>query len=183
MWALFLVTYTDGDYTLHVLTPEKYDAEAFDWATNHLRCQYKIQQKTTYSSWPSGRGSELLLFAGFARDVLKNAHTTSQEEDGFVAHVLDTLRKVRAAAVDANLDEIDELLAENDGLAKKVKGMFSSIVPAGAAHACRQHKIPEKAKESPASNKRKERSDEGREKIQRARKHLSRVQVNLCKNH
>ena len=43
MWALFLVTCTDGDYTLHVLTPEKYDAEAFDWATNHLRCQYKIQ--------------------------------------------------------------------------------------------------------------------------------------------
>ena len=93
--------------------------EAFDWATNHLRCQYKIQTETAYSSWPSGRGSELLLFAGFARHVLENAHTKSQEEDGFVAHALDTLRKVRTAAVDANLDEIDELLAENDGLAKK----------------------------------------------------------------
>ena len=126
MWALFLVTCTDGDYTLHVLTPEKYDAEAFDWATNHLRCQYKIQQETTHSSWPSGRGSELLLFAGFAKDVLKNAHTKPQEEDGFVAHALDTLRKVRAAAVDANLDEIDELLAENDGLAKKKKSKVCS---------------------------------------------------------
>ena len=41
--------------------------------------------------------------------------------------------------------------------------MFSSIVPAGAAHTCR-HKTPEKAKEHPASNKRKERSDEGRVK-------------------
>ena len=80
-----------------------------------------------------------------------------------MAHALDTLRKVRAAAVDANLDEIDELLAENDDLAKQFKGMFSSIVPAGAAHTCR-HKTPEKAKEHPASNKRKERSDEGRVK-------------------
>ena len=41
-----------------------------------------------------------------------------------MAHALDTLRKVRAAAVDAHLDEIDELLAENDGLAKQFKGMF-----------------------------------------------------------
>ena len=61
MWALYLLVKTNEKYTLRVVTPEKYDAEAFDWATNHLRCQYKVQEETIYATWPSGRGSEVLV--------------------------------------------------------------------------------------------------------------------------
>ena len=44
MWAVFLITSTEEGHELHVVRPEKYDVEAFDWATNHLRCQYKVQK-------------------------------------------------------------------------------------------------------------------------------------------
>ena len=49
-WAMFLVTSEDKDrYTLRVLVPATYDPEAFSWATNHLRFQYRINEEPSYT--------------------------------------------------------------------------------------------------------------------------------------
>ena len=71
-WCVFIVTKANEKYELRVVTPEQFDATAFDWATTHLRCQYAVRSATEYSSWPSTRGSELLLLLGVAKETLSD---------------------------------------------------------------------------------------------------------------
>ena len=80
-WCVFMVTKENESYELRVVTPERFDAAAFDWATTHLRCQYAIQTETTYSPWPSMRGSELLLFLGVAKAVMSDVRISRDAED------------------------------------------------------------------------------------------------------
>ena len=132
MWAVFLVTHTEEKYSLHVVTPAKFDVEAFDWATNHLRWQYKIQSDTTYATWPSARGSELLLLLGLAREILDDVKTNPAAQDEYVAHILETLKKIRAVAIASNVSDIDELLPEHRELAENVKNLFAAWLKVSA---------------------------------------------------
>ena len=118
-----------------------------------------------------------MLLASFARDVLESARTEPQAEDGFVTHALDTLRKMRAAAVDAKLSEIDELLAEDDDLARSFRSLFPTVMPASAGQTSRQQSVPQKPTAHPNSNTRKETANVAERKIRLARKRLTRVAV------
>ena len=123
-WCLFLLTKANESYELRVVTPEQFDAAAFDWATTHLRCQYAIRTETTYSSWPSMRGSELLLFLGVAKEVLSDVRISRDAEDSFVAHALDTLRRLREAAVASNVSMLEEVMGEEPVLDKNMGELF-----------------------------------------------------------
>ena len=107
----------------------KYEAEAFDWATAHLRWQYSVRQDTTYSLWPSTRGAELLALAGLLRTVLDDCNATRASEDMFVSATLETLRALRAAAVEDNIGELDDVLANRPGLSEDFMGLFAALLP------------------------------------------------------
>ena len=129
-WAFYLVTKHEDENTLQVITPTKYAAEAFDWATKQLKFQYNVTREITYLTWPSEQGSELLVVAGLLRALLPEANITRDQESSYVAEALSFLRELRNAAVDANESNLDVLLAEEPRLRTQAVQFIRTLVPA-----------------------------------------------------
>ena len=135
------MTKANENYELRVVTPEQFDATAFDWATTHLRCQYAVRSATEYSSWPSTRGSELLLLLGVAQETLNDVCVSREAEDNFVAHALQTLRKLREAAVASNVNMLEEVMGEQPVLEKDMAELFKPILPLQSTSVTLKHKL------------------------------------------
>ena len=115
-WAFYLLTEHEDGYTLQVVTPKEYAAEAFDWATKHLQFQYNITHEVTHVDWPSDQGSELLFVVGLLRALLPDTSITQDQENSYVTEALSFLRDLRDTAGSSNESSLDVLLGEQPSL-------------------------------------------------------------------
>ena len=122
---------TEG-YELRAVMPRNYDKEAFAWAINHLKFQFKVTEEPTFEEWPSNHGAQLLLAEGLLQQLCqKAAPISSTVREKFAVESLATLRSLRTAAVQANNAEVEEVCNENAALHQAFLKLFVPILPAG----------------------------------------------------
>ena len=136
-WALFFITEKKGadvteSYELRAVMPRNYDKEAFAWAINHLKFQFRITEEPTFEEWPSNHGAQLLLAEGLLQQLCqKAAPISSTVREKFAVESLATLRSLRTAAVQANNAEVEEVCNENAALHQAFLKLFVPILPPG----------------------------------------------------
>ena len=132
-WAFYLLIENDDGYTLQVVTPKKYAAEAFEWATKHLQFQYNITHEVTYLDWPSDQGSELLFMIGLLRALFPDTSITQDQEKSYVIEALSFLRELREIAGKSNEASVDMLLEEHLDLGTKAFQLAKNLIPTSQA--------------------------------------------------
>ena len=117
-WAMFIVTRIEEKrYSLRAIVPMNHDEEAFSWAVNHLKYQFRIKEDPLYTQWPSNVGAQLLVADGLLQALAEEPVKTAKEKlERFVTETLTTLRRVRNAAVRAHNINIDEICNEDSTL-------------------------------------------------------------------
>ena len=67
--------------------------------------------------------------AALTRTLLSETCGSDEADDAYVSKALDTLRALRAAAVEDNISELDDVLARRPGLREDFSTLFAAVLP------------------------------------------------------